>query len=929
MTSPLEGAVRHPKIYAWTDPRHAAEPWNGNRDGVGLIKVGYTERDDVNQRIRESRGVASPIRDDHQVLLAEAAITDDGHAFTDNSVHKQLERLGARRLRDRDGALTEWFEATSDEVRDAIDAVRHGEQATRPRGRAQFEMRDEQRAAVEQTAAYFRASADEEVAPHFLWNAKMRFGKTFTTYQLAKEMGWARLLVLTYKPGVETSWRDDLEGHADFDGWRFKGKDDPAPDMDDPAPLVWFASFQDVLGTDDDGNPKAKNEDLYLVEWDAVVIDEYHFGAWREAARSLYVKDPDDPTLVGDTSERGELETPDVDEEFVVSELEEALALEARHYLYLSGTPFRAITQGEFLEDQVFNWTYADEQHAKDTWDEPRPNPYAALPRMQLLGYEMPEKLKQVALNNQAQFSLTEFFRTEKGDDSRPVFVDEQSVQKWLDLLRGQDITGLWANVASTSRPPLPYEDTNLLRALQHTIWYLPSVDACRAMRDLLEAGHNTFFHDYNVIVAAGREAKMGAKALPPVTDAIGRVGQDTKTITLTCGKLLTGVTVPEWAGILMLRELKSPESYFQAAFRVQSPWRSTIVDPVQGGQTEVIHKHECFVIDFSPNRALTLIVDYATRLRAEAASERDDEAAVEEFLEYLPVLSFDGYGMKKLAASDVLDHLTSGVSASMLARRWNSSELITLDVAAMTKLLANDELLASLESIEVFRNIRDDLTAMISSNKELRDKKLAKDKLNKDEKKRKKDAADRRDSLKKKLQRFITRIPAFMYLTDDRERKVKDIIEQVEPELFEKVTGLTLEHFRQLVDAAVFDSNKMNDAVWKFRQFERPSLRYTDGEAQEPGIEGGWDVVRDPRLAEIIDQGLLNPGDELVGQDGAVATVTEDYGLALGGIRYSSPDEAAAELGASEGWSYWIATTEYGHGTLDELATLVGASRS
>lgn len=280
----------------------------------------------------------------------------------------------------------------------------------------------------------------------------------------------------------------------------------------------------------------------------------------------------------------------------------------------------------------------------------------------------------------------------------------------------------------------------------------------------------------------------------------IGPVPQDSKSITLSCAKLMTGVTVPAWTGILMLRELKSPESYFQAAFRVQNPWVSTFVNTTVGGEDRIIHKQQCYVLDFAPNRALRQIVDYATRLRAAVASERNDEEAIEEFMEFLPVLSFDGYSMSQLKAADVIDYLTRGVSSSMLARRWNSPELLTFDLKSWQALLENPTLLASLEQIEMFRNITNDLTAMISTNKELRQKTLAKDKLTKEEIARKDAAAKQRDGLKKRLQRFITRIPAFMYLTDDREKTIKDIITQIEPELFEKVTGLTLADFKQLL---------------------------------------------------------------------------------------------------------------------------------
>lgn len=374
-----------------------------------------------------------------------------------------------------------------------------------------------------------------------------------------------------------------------------------------------------------------------------------------------------------------------------------------------------------------------------------------------------------------------------------------------------------------------------------------------------------------------------------------------------------------------MLRELKSPESYFQAAFRVQSPWTNRIINTEVGGLDEIVIKDQCYVLDFSPNRALRQIVDYATRLRADVASERNDEQAIEEFMEFLPVLSFDGYSMSQLHASDVIDFLTKGISSSMLARRWNSPELLTLDLRAMEALLANPSLLESLEQIEMFRDITNDLTMMISTNKELRQKKLAKQPLEKKEAERVDDAKKRRENLRKKLQRLITRIPAFMYLTDDREKTIKDIIQQLEPELFEKVTGLTLKNFGQLVDAKVFDDAKMNDAVWKFRSFEEPSLGY-GAIREEIETLGGWTLRRNEDLAELIDSGIINPG-ELIWCDTATsrfeALITDDYGISVAGIRFEEPDEAiaaATEGLLSDGWSGWKVNTPDGVRTLKEL---------
>jgi len=914
MSVSLVGGVRHPKIYAYSIEQFATTPWKGKRGGAGLIKVGDTQRD-VRVRIREQlAAIKMPVETLPDILLVESAITEDGRAFRDHEVHAALKRAGYHNI------AGEWFECTKDEVAAAIQAVREGKDLPSARPSANFKMRPEQVRAVVETAAYFRlhAKGAKGKAPDYLWNAKMRFGKTFTTYQLAKEMGWNRVLVLTYKPAVEQAWREDL-AHRDFAGWRFHAKDDEVADFKDPSPLIWFASFQDVLGKDEDGETKVKNRDLYKVAWDAVVVDEYHFGAWRDAARSIYVGEIDDITgekTEGDKTEARAAETPDLDEGFVEG-IEEVLAksLKVNHYLYLSGTPFRALTEGEFLEDQVYNWTYSDEQRAKKVWTRGA-NPYASLPRMNLLAYEMPETLKEVALNNLSEFSLTEFFRTNRNDDHKPVFVHENEVQKWLDLLRGQDLSDLWAAVSANNAPPMPFADVNLLTALQHTVWYLPGVDACVAMRDLLRRSHNKFFHDYHVVVAAGNEVGMGQEALIPVEDAITNVPQDAKSITLSCGKLMTGVTVPAWAGILMLRELKSPETYFQAAFRVQSPWAYKEVNTSAGGVDEVVVKEQCYVLDFSPNRALRLIVEYATKLRPTTAAGMDEEAALSEFMEFLPVLAFDGSMMSRVSAGDVIDYLTKGISSSMLARRWNSPELITLDLKAMEAILADDKLVESLEQIEMFRNISDDLSALISSNKELRPKKLAKEKLTPGEKKSEDEAKKKRDGIKKKIQRFLTRIPAFMYLTDDREKTVFDIIRQVEPELFEKVTTLSLKDFERLVNAGAFNASKMNDAVWKFRQFEDPSLSYT--RLPEVETRGGWNIRRDERFAELIEKAVLTPGDTLTNSDAidpVVATVSEDYGLLVEGVRYESPDLAAIAASGSDdadGWTYWTLTRDH-----------------
>src|SRR5439155_12672876 len=258
-----------------------------------------------------------------------------------------------------------------------------------------FLMRREQAEAVKVTHAYFHSRWEEDMlaVPRFLWNAKMRFGKTFTTYQLARKLGAKRVLVVTFKPAVEDAWQTDLENHVDFDGWQYLSRNsdlDPT-EINPRKPVVYFGSFQDLLGRDKAGNIKAKNEWLHTVNWDLVVFDEYHFGAWRETAKELFEGEEE---AVAKKELKYVADLEDVNEDLeVLSEKEvDFLPITTKAYLYLSGTPFRALATGEFIEEQIFNWTYTDEQRAREEFAATKPaerNPYAALSQMRLLTYQM------------------------------------------------------------------------------------------------------------------------------------------------------------------------------------------------------------------------------------------------------------------------------------------------------------------------------------------------------------------------------------------------------------------------------------------------------------------------------------------------------------------------------------------------------------
>lgn len=805
-----------------TNPTIYAYELVGVSTHQGWLKVGFTSRDAFSRVAEQLR--TSGVR--YNILLEESAMKRDGSSFTDYELHRVLRKRG---LRNPEG---EWFVCSVNDVRRAIHEIKTGER-TEDNRILSFGMRPEQEAAVEKTMAYFKSFRKENPrkTPHFLWNAKMRFGKTFASYQLAKKMGWKRVLVITFKPAVEDAWKEDLLSHTDFKGWQFYSKNEGEFDervLDSKQPLVCFGSFQDYLGRNTQtGGIKTKNEWIHANQWDAVIFDEYHFGAWRENAKDLFGKDLE---AEEENREFQKIEEAGLAEEDRVEHFEEILPISANHFLYLSGTPFRAINSGEFIEEQIFNWTYSDEQRAKEAW-EGENNPYAALPRMVMLTYQLPESIAQIAMQGEYDgFDLNIFFKAEgEGRNARFKFEDE--VQKWLDLIRGSFKENTVDNLKlGAKKPPLPFSHAPLLNVLNHTFWYLPSVASCHAMANLLKQRQNRFYQDYTVVVAAGTQAGIGIHALEPVMEAMTDNPLESKTITLSCGKLTTGVSVKPWTGIFMLRNSSSPETYFQAAFRVQTPWVIKNPDSVSPNKEEIL-KEECYVFDFAPNRALKQIADYACRLNV---SEPNPEKNVEEFINFLPVLAYDGSSMKQVDAAGILDIAMSGTTATLLARRWESALLVNVDNNTLARLLANKEAMDALMNIVGFRSLNQDIETIISKSdavkkakKEANNRELTpkeKKELTEEEKQYK----SMRKQIQEKLIKFATRVPVFMYLTDYRERSLKDVITQLEPGLFKKVTGLNVQGFELLVSLGVFNSALMNDAVYKFKRYEDASLEYT-----------------------------------------------------------------------------------------------------
>lgn len=844
MSKPLEELLpekpdARPRIYAYAIDDDAHE---------GLLKVGKTSRD-VKTRVAEQLKTAG-IKN-YRIVLDEPAETDDGGTFGDAEVHALLRMKG---IEHATKVGREWFRCDVAAVVTALNELRTGVTYQGTHSET-FKPRPEQAEAVNKTHAYFHSiwKEDMHAVPRFLWNAKMRFGKTFASYQLAKKLGAKKVLVVTFKPAVEDSWRADLESHADFDGWQYLSKATAADPTtaDKTRPLVYFGSFQDLLGKDKSGNIKAKNAWLHETNWDLVVFDEYHFGAWRDNAKELF-EGEDDAEIKKELKVEFDPALDQMNEELdeLAEDETEFLPITTKAYLYLSGTPFKALATGEFIEEQIFNWTYTDEQRAKQAWADKHPdkrNPYAALPEMRLMTYQMPDELVAIASQGEFdEFDLNEFFAaTGRGPDAS--FKHPSEVQKWLDIIRGAYSATQVDNLKlGAQRPPFPYSDVRVLPYLQHSFWYLPNVASCHAMANLLAEKQNVFFHDYEVLSVAGTGAGVGLKALPPVRSAIG-AGHDTKSITLSCGKLTTGVTVPQWSSILMLQNLSSPESYFQAAFRVQSPWSIKNPEGDDPNAVEIL-KPVCFVFDFAPTRALRQMAEYGAGLSPETANPED---AVKELVSFLPVLAYDGSHMTQVDAGGILDIAMAGTSATLLARKWESALLVNVDNETLRKIMDDEHAMAAIMRIEGFRALGSDVfeTVINKSEKVAATKKEKGDTISKADKKElteeEKEYKSKRKQIQEKLVKFATRIPAFMYLTDFRENTLKDVITKLEPDLFEAVTALTVDDFNLLVSLNVFNSAHMNQAVFAFRRYEDSSLSYTGIESHE-GVRhfGLYDTV-------------------------------------------------------------------------------------
>lgn len=833
------------KIYIYETPRSKND---------GYIKIGETTRDNVEDRIKEQFSSAALYDNEemmYTILHERLAVKKDGTEYTDKDFHRFLDSVDVK----KPSKNKEWFELTLEQAIYALESFESGDESFRDVRRINsFPMRKEQSVAVELAYKYFDKNKNSTDANDFLWNAKMRFGKTFSAYQLMKKSNWKNTLVITYRPAVKKSWRDDLNTHKDFSDYVFLSDGDIVNYNPDNKNVV-FMSFQDLLGSKT--NIKDKHDIVFSIDWDCVIIDEFHYGSSTENARGVFegYNDEEKETLNDsfDKNELREIENEIRDESIAI---EDTLpSIKTKNRIFLSGTPFKAIGNNRFSSEQIFNWTYLDEQRERSNWVSDNPdadiesNPYYSLPPLNMFIYEMSNANYEIAKSkDRMEFSLSQFFRA-KGDK----FENEGDVKMWLDIICGRGTSFLQGedqfdyNKKSNSnqfKSKFPYankEDGGFAQEIKHTFWLMPSVASCKAMAKLLEE-HN-LFSSYKAIVAAGTKFGVGANAIPPVEQAIST---NEKTITLSCGKLTEGVSIKEWTAILFLTDVASPERYFQTAFRAQTPWRVN-------GKT---FKKNCYVFDFHPSRSLKLLSEYSSKLNADENKKglnkiEHDKENLTEFIKYLPVLRISGNYMAELNASEVHSYDITNYNSSDLTRAFQSYKNFDVSIDTINGIMTDISMLEKCDSIlDNIKAYRKSANISESGNdvsvKELGDKTKKiedlktkdlkqgdakeKSKVNSEIKKEEKELRVRQDRMRELLKVLLGRIPLFIYLTHAQEKDLREVLRNTqsgdEYGLFRKATGIETDGFEFLMEIGLIKADSIDGYVRRFHELEMENYK-------------------------------------------------------------------------------------------------------
>ena len=586
-----------------------------------------------------------------ELLYTEATAYMKGKnliVFQDHDIHDILVRSGIKRkIFDTEHKANEWFYTDLETVKKAIAAAKEGRTSLNAneitKDRSPVIFRPEQTEAIEKTIKQFKKSGGSH---QMLWNAKMRFGKTLSTLEVVKRMNYNRTLILTHRPVVDSGWFEDygkiFYDRNDFYYFSKKNGGDPTEEenfhemihkADDNGMkdfhFIYFASIQDMRGSELVGGKFAKNEEIFNINWDLIIIDEAHEGTQTELGKAVLSKCRKDNTRI----------------------------------LHLSGTPFNLMD--DFKDDEIYTWDYVMEQRAKAEWDKIHqgdPNPYSVLPKLSIFTYNLGKLYPEYA-DADIAFNFREFFRVDKEGD----FIHEANIKQFLDLLTKEDTDSNY-----------PYSTEEYRQNFRHSLWMIPGVKEAKALSKLLQ--EHPVFSQFAIanVAGDGDEEEEEKEALKKVEKAIGPNPEASYSITLSCGRLTTGVSVKPWTACFMLSGSfnTAASTYMQTIFRVQTP-------AVIGGK----QKEECFVFDFAPDRTLKVIAETAKISSKAGKTTKNDREILGEFLNFCPIIGFEGSQMKAYNTEKMLGQLKKAYIERVVKNGFEDSYLYNDELLHMDKL--------------------------------------------------------------------------------------------------------------------------------------------------------------------------------------------------------------------------------------------------
>ena len=607
----------------------------------------------ANERIKQYTGTAAV---NYNLLHTELAVRSDkmkSRAFSDNDVHAVLKRSGFKPHDFGEKKGREWFEVDLDTAKNAIKAVKEGRISLMgweiSEGRTPIVFRPEQEKAIKDTIFRFKSS------DHMLWNAKMRFGKTLTALQVAKECGFQKTIIITHRPVVNENWFDDFHKifyDTDYKfGSKTKGERIEKLIEKEDTKFVYFASIQDLRGSEAAGGKFDKNLYEFLIDWDFVIIDEAHEGTQTKLGQAVI-------NLLNDHKKKPKL-------------------------LELSGTPFNILSK--YTESEVYTWDYVMEQKAKAKWEETHfgdSNPYAGLPKLQIFTYNLEKFLPGYIDAEDSAFNFHEFFRVWTGKpekDFKPMpenvkvgdFVHEKDVKRFLDLM-----------CKSEKESNYPYSTEEFRNYFRHSLWIVPGVKEAKALSALLK--NHQVFHSFNIanVAGDGDEEEKYSDALEKVKNAFGDDPSETYSITISCGRLTTGVTVPEWTAVFMLAGTfsTSASSYMQTIFRVQSP--ANINGKI---------KENCYVFDFAPDRTLKVVAETARIASRPGENSPKDEVVLGEFLNFCPIISVMGSNMKPYDVPNLMQQLKKAYTDRVVKNGFDDTHIYNENLMRLDEIELKD----------------------------------------------------------------------------------------------------------------------------------------------------------------------------------------------------------------------------------------------